>query len=186
MKRIISFVFFLFISGHFLFSEEGMFPLSEIFKLDLNSKGFKINAKEIYNPGGISLIDGIVNLSGCTGSFVSPDGLILTNHHCAFRAIQSISTKEKDYLSLGFISQNRSEELQAKGYTVRITESYYDVSKEVLSVIKKKMDFAKRTKAIEKKIKEIIIKTEKKIRGNGPQFQRCFQAKHMFYLSIHI
>ena len=103
MKQAIFIVFFIFILGFSLFSEEGMYPLSEIDKLDLDSKGFRIDARSLYNPQGISLIDGIVNLSGCTGSFVSDEGLILTNHHCAFRAIQSVSTSEKDYLKGGFV-----------------------------------------------------------------------------------
>jgi hypothetical protein len=99
------------------------------------------------------LIDGIINLKGCTASFVSPDGLLLTNYHCAFGAIQSVTTKEKDYMRDGFIANNRSQEMQTENYTVRVIEFYREVSKEVLSVVKKEMDYAQRTKAIEKKIK---------------------------------
>src|SRR5262245_53864136 len=61
--------------------DEGMWPISEIQKLNLQSKGLKIDPQDIYNPQGVSLIDAIVNVGGCTGSFVSPAGLILTNHH---------------------------------------------------------------------------------------------------------
>lgn len=157
--------------------EEGMYPLSEIHKLDLRSKGFLIDANTIYKPGGISLIDGIINLSGCTGSFVSPDGLILTNHHCAFRAIQANSTSEKDFLTNGFVAKNLGEELPAPGYRVRITDSYRDVSREVLKVVKKKMDYAKRTKAIEKRIKEIVLRTEKKNPGKRAAVSEMFPGK---------
>ena len=177
MKRVVISVVIIFIAGFLVFPEEGMYPLSEIHKLDLFSKGFRIDSKALYNPEGISLIDGIVNLSGCTGSFVSADGLILTNHHCAFRAIQSISTKEKDFLKHGFSALSRGEERQAKGYTVRITESYRDVSREVLSVVKGKMGFVKRTKAIEKKIKEIIVRTEKRNPGKRAEVAEMFMGK---------
>ena len=86
------------------FTDEGMYPLSEIHKLNLKAKGFKIAPKDLYNPQGVSLVDAIVQVGGCTGSFVSNEGLILTNHHCAFGAVQAASTAEKDYLTNGFSS----------------------------------------------------------------------------------
>jgi hypothetical protein len=165
---------FLFLT---LFSDEGMWPISEIHKLDLQSKGLKISPKEIYNPDGISLIDGICQVGGCTGSFVSSDGLILTNHHCAYGALQAASTEKSDYIKNGFLARNRSEEIPAIGYTVRITESYEDVSKEVLSVVKKGMDLAARTKAIEKKTKKIVAAAEKKNPGKRAEVAEMFIGK---------
>src|SRR5690349_24926180 len=79
--------------------EEGMFPLSEIHKLDLKKAGLKIDKNSIYNPKGTSLVDALVNVGGCSGSFVSNEGLIITNHHCAFSAVQLASTKEHDYIT---------------------------------------------------------------------------------------
>ena len=150
-KNLILIIFGL---SHFITADEGMYPLSEIQKLDLQAKGLEIELSELYNPDGISLIDGICNVSGCSGSFVSEKGLILTNHHCAYRAIKNASTAENDFLENGFFAQSLSEEFPAKGYTVRITESYRDVSDEVLGAIDKNMTLAERTKAIEKKIKK--------------------------------
>ena len=158
-------------------TDEGMYPMSEIQKLNLQARGLELETSELFNPDGISLIDGICNVGGCSGSFVSSEGLILTNHHCAYRAIQAASTKENDYLQNGFLAQNRSEEIHAKGYTVRITESYHDVSKKVLSVVKDKMDLAERTKAIEKKIKEIVKKEEKKHPGKRAEVSEMFTGK---------
>jgi len=180
MKRLIGFflVAFLCLSlSFFLHPEEGMIPLSEIHKLNLKALGFQLESTELYNPNGISLIDGIINLRGCTASFVSPDGLILTNYHCAFPAIQSVTTKEKDYMRDGFTTDNRSQEVRAENYTVRVIESYRDVSKEVLSVVKEKMDFAQRTKAIEKKIKEIELEIEKKYPGRRAEVAEMFMGK---------
>ena len=91
--------------------EEGMFPLSEISKLDLKKAGLKIDQKDIYNPNGVSLIDALVNVGGCTGSFISDEGLIITNHHCAFGAVQQASTPEKDYLTNGFVARERGQEM---------------------------------------------------------------------------
>jgi len=158
-------------------AEEGMYPMSEIHKLNLNEKGLEIDALDIYNPGGISLIDGICKLNGCTGSFVSPEGLILTNHHCAYGAVQTASSAENDYITYGFLAADRNDEIQAKGYTVRITESYSDVSKEVLSAVKKEMSHAERTMAIEKRIKEIVKKAEKKNPGKRADISEMFIGK---------
>jgi len=173
---IITILFFV-LSLTLSHADEGMYPISEIQKLDLKSNGLEIEPIDIFNPDGISLIDGICNVGGCTGSFVSPNGLIVTNHHCAFRAIQSASTKENDYLQNGFLAKDKSEEIPAKGYTVRITESYRDVSEEVLSVVKDKMDLAERTKAIEKKMKEIITETEKENPGKRADVSEMFIGK---------
>lgn len=166
----------LIISG-FTRGEEGMYPLSEIHKLNLQAKGLKLENNEIFNPAGLSLIDGICNVGGCSGSFVSEHGLILTNHHCAFRAIQAASTKENDLLEKGFLARNRSQEIPAPGYTVRITESYRDVSSEVLSAIQPDMDLVARTKAIEKKIKEIEKKAEEKNPGMRAEVSEMFIGK---------
>ncbi|HSL89504.1 MAG TPA: S46 family peptidase, partial [Ignavibacteriaceae bacterium] len=78
--------------------DEGMFPLSDIRNLDLKSAGLKISIDEVYNPSGVSLVDALVKVGGCTGSFVSEEGLILTNHHCVFGAVQAASTVENNYL----------------------------------------------------------------------------------------
>lgn len=159
------------------FTDEGMYPLSEIHKLNLKAKGFKIAPKDLYNPQGVSLVDAIVQVGGCTGSFVSSDGLILTNHHCAFGAVQAASTAEKDYLTNGFLARNRSEEIPAKGYTCRITESYRDVSAEVLSAAKEGMSFAERAKAFEQKIKEIVAAEEAKAQGIRAEVAEMFAGK---------
>lgn len=142
--------------------EEGMFPLSEIHKLDLKKAGLKIDQNEIYNPNGISLIDALVNVGGCTGSFVSNEGLIITNHHCAFSAVQQASTPEHDYLNDGFVAKNREEEIEAKGLTCRITDSYEDVSDKVLGAVAQVEDPSSRLKLIQNAMKNIVLEAEQK------------------------
>jgi V8-like Glu-specific endopeptidase len=160
-----------------VFTDEGMYPLSEIHKLNLKAKGFKIDAKTLYNPQGVSLVDAIVQVGGCTGSFVSNNGLILTNHHCAFGAVQAASTAEKDYLHNGFFAPNRGEEIPAKGYTCRITESYRDVSEEVLSAAQASMSYTERAKALEQKIKEIVVAEEAKAKDIRAEVAEMFAGK---------
>ncbi|MBP8067114.1 MAG: S46 family peptidase [Pedobacter sp.] len=142
--------------------EEGMFPLSEIHKLDLKKAGLKIDQNDVYNPNGISLVDALVNVGGCTGSFVSNEGLIITNHHCAFSAVQLASTPENDYLNNGFVANNREQELQGKGLTCRITDSYEDVSDRVLGAAVSIDDPSSRLQVINNAIKNIVAEEEKK------------------------
>ena len=140
--------------------DEGLFPLSEIQKIDLTKAGLKISQKEIYTPDSISLIDALVNVGGCTGSFVSEEGLIITNHHCAFSAVQQASTAENDYLDKGFVASTREQEIEAKGLTCRITDSYTDVSAQVLSAAAGITDPAEKISAINSRIKSLVAEAE--------------------------
>jgi len=115
-------------------TDEGMFPLSHLKDIDLKAAGFHISQKDIYNPQGIALTDALVRLGGCTGSFVSPQGLIVTNHHCVFGSVAGVSNKENDYLENGFYAADQSKELKI-GLTCKITKSYEDVSIKVLDGI---------------------------------------------------
>ncbi len=157
--------------------EEGMFPMSELENLDLAAVGLEINPTSIYNPDGISLVDGICKIGGCTGSFVSRQGLMLTNHHCAFRAIRDASTTGNDYLAEGFSAVTMAEEVPAMGYTVRITDSYRDVTAEVLAAVKDGMRPAERTKAIEKVMKEISLYYEAENPGKRAEVNEMFLGK---------
>ena len=167
----------IFISTGLLSAEEGMIPLSELSKLNLKAKGFELSAEDIFNPQTASLSDAIVKLGGCTGSFVSPEGLILTNHHCAFGAVQRASTPEHDYLNDGFLAKDRGHEIEAKGYTVRITQSFKDVSKEVLKDIEKITDFAERSKTIKKRRKEIVAQAERENPGMRAEVAEMFTGQ---------
>lgn len=158
-------------------AEEGMYPLSEIHKLDLKARGFELAPAELYNPSGVSLVDGIINLGGCTASFISPDGLILTNYHCAFGAIQSLTSTEKDYLRDGFYAAAAGGELPAPRYTARLIESYRDVSREVLAAVGKRMGHAERSKAIEEKIKRMVVAVEKANPGRRAEIAEMFRGK---------
>jgi len=140
--------------------DEGMFPLSDLDRAGLKTAGLKINEKDIYNPGKVGLVDALVRVGGCSGSFVSEDGLIITNHHCAFSAVQLASTPEKDYLTNGFIAPTKEQEIEAKGLPIRITESYEDVSKEVLGAVKNITDPVERIRVIQETMRNIVQKAE--------------------------
>lgn len=112
--------------------DEGMYTPDRIATLDLKKRGLKIRPEEIYNPNGGGLSEAVVRLSvGCTAEFVSPEGLILTNHHCGFDALVSASTPSNDIVENGFRTDSRAGEIQAKGYSVFITERVSDVTAQI-------------------------------------------------------
>ena len=88
---------------------------------DMKSKGFKLSAEDIYSINKASMKDAVVLFDGgCTGEIISEKGLLLTNHHCGYDAIQAHSTVEHDYLTDGFWAMNHDEELPCPGLKVHI------------------------------------------------------------------
>lgn len=158
-------------------ADDGMFPMSELPRLNLRERGIELTAEQLFNSSEISLVDGICRVNGCTGSFVSGDGLIITNHHCAFDAIQKASTRERDLLNDGFIAQQRQQEIPAPDYQVRITENYRDISAEVLAAVHDGMTFLERTKAIDKRRKELEISAEKENPGLRAEVAEMFTGR---------
>jgi hypothetical protein len=140
-------------------ADEGMWLPDSVSKLplaEMKKRGFELKPEDIYSLTKPSLKDAIVQISiGGTGSFVSPEGLILTNHHVAFAAITRASTSEKDYINNGFLAKSRAEEIPAQGYSIKITQDFKDITAEVLSAVKPEMSFEARLRAISLKQEEI-------------------------------
>jgi len=148
-------------SNSFKNVDEGMFPLSDLNRVDLKKAGLEIDQSDIYNPGKVGLVDALVRVGGCTGSFISDEGLIITNHHCAFGAVQLASTPENDYLTNGFVARDRAQEIRAEGLTIRITDSYQDVSDRVLKVANQSANPAERIHLINEQRRIIAAEAEK-------------------------
>ena len=120
------------VSPAFAYFDEGMFTPDQIAKLPLRQKGLKISPSELYNPNGVDISDAIVQLSvGCTAEFVSPKGLILTNHHCGFDALVAASSAGKDYGKDGYKANSMAEEIKAEDYSVFITNRVEDVTAKI-------------------------------------------------------
>ena len=114
--------------------EEGMFlpdTLNQLPLAKLKQRGLKIPITDIYNPNGPSIKDAVVRVGfGAgygTGEFISPEGLVLTNHHVAFDGLVGASDATKDYGTMGYLARNRSEELPLSGYTITMTQDLRDV-----------------------------------------------------------
>jgi len=115
----------------------------------------------LYKTDGTGLMSAVVNLGGGTGEFVSPEGLVLTNHHVAYGAIQRASSKENDYITGGFLARTRAEEIPAQGYTVGVLLGYEDITAKVNAYFKPKMTPRQRYDAFDKAQKEITAAAEK-------------------------
>lgn len=122
-------------------ADEGMWLLQLMQEQHLadrmKARGLDMNIADIYNPGKLTLKDAVgIFGGGCTGEIISPDGLILTNHHCGYSSIQEHSSVEHDYLTDGFWAKNRSEELPTPGLTFRFVERIVDITDRVNADIK--------------------------------------------------
>ncbi len=147
-----------------LFADEGMWLplLLKNKEADMQKNGMRISAEDIYNVNNASLKDAVMLFgTGCTGEFVSNQGLLLTNHHCGYSFIVSHSTVERDYLTNGFWAMNREEELPCKGLTITRLVYMEDVTKQVLNGVADNMSETERQKLIEKNIAQVKEKATK-------------------------
>ncbi len=148
-------------------ADEGMWLPSVISHTrlkDMQSKGFKLTAEDIYSINQASLKDAIVTLGGCTGELISDKGLFLTNHHCGFRQIQFHSSIEHDYLTNGFAAMNQDEELPSNNYSAAFLKYMDDVTEGVMKGIDENTS---EEKAAEIKTKNIKALIEKATKDNG-------------------
>lgn len=124
---------------------------------DMQAKGFRLTAQDLYAVNQASLKDAIVHFgSGCTGELISDQGLLITNHHCGYGQIQQHSSVEHDYLTNGFAAMNRSEELANPGLVVSFLVEMRDVTDAILKGVKPDMDEAERTKIIDRNKKKTV------------------------------
>jgi hypothetical protein len=146
---------------------EGMWPpydLPDEVIEAMQRTGSSLGQEDIWNTAGTGVANAVVSV-GATGAFVSPEGLILTNHHVAYGAVQRISTGEKNYIEEGYLAKTKADEVPAYGYRAFILLSSEDVTGEVLSAVSPLMTGLERYNAIEKRTKEIIEEAEP-----GPDF----------------
>ena len=166
MKKIILTGLILTLSIPFAMADEGMwlpYLLKQLNEKDMQSKGLRISADDIYSINQGSLKDAIVLFGGgCTGEIVSNQGLLLTNHHCGYSLVQAHSSLENDYLSKGFWAMSKEEELPNQGLTVTLLVSMKDVTQEVLNGVSETMTEKERNEKIKENSKIII---EKAIEG---------------------
>ena len=147
LKKFLLSLFFLLFTA-LSFANEGMWLpllLEKLNEKEMKSLGMKISAKDIYNINSGSLKDAIVSLGGfCTGEIISSKGLLLTNHHCGFDAVQNHSTLEHNYIRDGFWAMSNREELPNPGLFVTFIVRIEDVTKQILNGVTAAMNESER------------------------------------------
>jgi hypothetical protein len=153
-------------------ADEGQWPPDQLASFDakawadLKARGLTVSPADLWDGKGGGLTTATVQIGGCSASFASKDGLVLTNHHCAFDAIQLASTPDRNYLRDGFAAKTRADELPARGGASRalVLKRIVDVTEKVRGsgtpFARAKTDL-ERFEAVERARKEIVAECEK-------------------------
>ncbi|OPZ97918.1 MAG: Peptidase S46 [Bacteroidetes bacterium ADurb.Bin408] len=174
--------------------DEGMWLPMFIEKLnykDMQRMGLKLTPEQVYSVNNSSLKDAVVGLGSnqmptgffCTAEIVSPEGLLFTNHHCVYDMVQKHSTVENDYLTKGFWSQRKEDEIPNEGATASILYRMEDVTERVFADVKPEMNDQQRSS----KIREAISKIEKEAAEGGKYTVnvKSFFSGNEYYLMVY-
>lgn len=186
MKKLLALLVLVILLAPATRADEGMWLPALIHKLNINDMqktGLKLSAEDIYSINNSSLKDAIVSIGGCTAEMISPEGLMLTNHHCAYSDIQRHSSVEHDYLQDGFWAKTREEELPNPAKIARFLISTEDVTEKVLAEVNDNMSFQQKQQAIS----QVSARLEKEAIGDTHyQAQvRSFLESNKYYLFVY-
>ncbi len=164
-------------------ADEGMWMLNKIDQRTadvMKELGLQLTPKELYNPEGVSLKDAVVDFGDyCSGVVVSPEGLVFTNHHCGYGAIQKLSTPEDDILKNGFVARTREQERPAEGLFVR----FLDRTEDCTGRIMRAMSGLEHTK-----LDSVMAVVEQEYRDANPGMYclvKSYYGDNAFYVSFY-
>ena len=187
MKKIATLVVLLLIASSSQ-AGEGMWllnKLKQVNEAEMRELGFKLTAEDVYDINNSSIKDAVVRLGGgfCTGEMVSAEGLMLTNHHCGFDAIQNHSSVEHDYLTDGFWAMTREQELPA-GFYVSYLQRIDVVTDKVMAKLKDGMSEEERMEAIGAVAEELETEAVGDDKNLSADFKMMYEGNE-FYLFIY-
>jgi len=187
MKKTIQLLLaFLITFSSFIRADEGMWIpllLDKYNIKDMQAKGFKMTAEDIYSINKACMKDAVMMFGGgCTGELISSQGLLITNHHCGYGNIQKHSSLEHDYLTNGFWAMSMKEELANPGLTVTFLERMEDVTRLVLANVNENMNEEERQFEIQKQIKKIELQNSEN--GKYKTSVKSFFYGNEFYLFV--
>ena len=164
-------------------ADEGMWLPSLISQRieDMQAKGLRLTAEDIYSINRASLKDAVVLFGrGCTGELISDEGLLLTNHHCGYSQIQKHSSVEHDYLRDGFWAMNRDEELPNEGLTVSFLERMEDVTDAVLQGYSPEMTETQRDSVVKANSGKLVEKATAESNGLRATVEALYYGNQYF------
>lgn len=165
MNRLFRFITLpaLFVTS--LAAGDGKWTPQQVREIDpawLRKQGLVISPEKLWDPkSGSGLLAATVNVGGCSGGFISPTGLFITNHHCLFSVLQEHSTPQNDIITNGFLAKDRNAELPSKSMRLLVARRYTDVTREIESSVPEKATDIQRTRAIEAKQRAMVETCEK-------------------------
>ena len=183
MRRKITIILLTLLTAVTSHADEGMWLPSLISQriADMQEKGFRLNAEDIYSINQASLKDAVVLFGrGCTGELISPEGLLLTNHHCGYSQIQQHSSVEHDYLKDGFWAMSRDQELPNKGLTVSFLERMDDVTDQILKGYTPDMTEEQRVELVKENSKALIDEATKEGKGLRATVEALYYGNQYF------
>jgi hypothetical protein len=170
-----------------ILADEGMWLpmfIKRLNEVDMQEAGLKLTPEELYSINNSSLKDAIVSFGGfCTGELISSQGLLLTNHHCGYDAIQDHSSIDNDYLTDGFWAMDKKDELPNPSLYVDFLIKMEDVTQRVLKNVNSDMSEEKRLNEIDKEIK--VLKNENSNDNNFIVQVKSFFAGNEYYMFIY-
>ena len=164
-------------------ADEGMWLPSLISQRigDMQAKGFRLTAEDVYSVNQASLKDAVVLFGGgCTGELVSDEGLLFTNHHCGYSYIQRHSSVEHDYLKDGFWAMTRNQELPNRGLTVSFLERMDDVTDLVLKGYEEGMTEAQRDSVVRVNSRRLTSEAANASKGLTADVEALFYGNQYF------
>ncbi len=184
MKNIFASLFLL-LTTLFSYAEEGMLipSLLNAFESDMQAKGMKLSAEQIYSVNNSSLKDAIIHFGGgCTAELVSNQALLLTNHHCGYSQIQSHSSLQKDYLKYGFWAKTKEEELANAGLTAARMVRIDDVTKEMFFGVSESDDAATKNAQMKKNMEQLV--KDAKVGNHYEAEIKAFNYGNNYYIIV--
>lgn len=188
MKKLLTLFIAVLLTAASAHAGEGMWllnKLKQVNEVQMRQLGFKLTAEDVYSLNKASMKDAVARLGGgfCSGEVVSADGLMLTNHHCGYSAIQSLSTLENDILTNGFWAMKRDQEKPA-GFSVSFLQYITDVTDTVRSVLNPQMSEADREVAISQVAEALKAKIGQGQKYIDVNFKSMF-AGNEFYVFVY-
>ncbi len=155
----------LLFAGREGYALDGKWTPEQVLQIDaewLRGQGLTLPPSALWSAQGGGLLEAAVGIEGCSSGFVSPEGLLVTNHHCVFSILQQHSTPERDLISHGFLAKNRADELPGGGVRAAIPHRETDVTAAVEASVPAGADDLARFLAIERKGKELVAECERR------------------------
>ena len=166
--------------------DEGQWLPTQVREMDwaaLQKRGMVMTKDEFWHPEKGGVLSATVQINGCTASFVSADGLLLTNHHCGFGAVSQLSTPEHNHLQNGFAAADRTAELPAPGMVASVLQRIEDVTAVVHEAQQKAKDDLDRFLITQRTIGRLVAEAEQKEANTKCSVASFLEGKeyHLYY-----